>query len=260
MKTRRLIGLASISIATAIFGTACSAAPAKALPRDVVVSTLNVHGAVDSTGDGNGGDPIPIIRDVKALIALRSPDVISLQELCERQYRPLKAELAKLGYSGTMTMAHKTNGCNDVTYGNDIGPSIFVKDTIANRQTWALPWDPATEGRGVQPRRLVCVTASTIKGRLCATHLTPAEPDRTDQAEKIKTIFTSQGWKYVTLAADFNMDVYKMQATFSMYNFAGGRIDHVLSTNVVELVAQDSVPSSGHPAVTTKVLNLRKDQ
>lgn len=230
------------------------ATKAKAAVGSFSVVTLNVHGGTDSFGGGNGGEPAPVIADVLRLVLAHSPRMVSLQEICKRQYMPLKAELAKLGYEGRMGVAHETKGCNDPTYDGGIGVAVFVKGDLTWWDTYDLPWGES-DGRGVQPRLMICVTEADTKGRLCGTHLTPSDPDRAAQAARIRRVVEIKGWKYVTLAGDLNMTYDVVAARFPGWSASGARIDHALTMDngTSTKVACVRVENSDHPAFVARV-------
>lgn len=227
--------------------TQAEAAPS---PPSIVTITLNVHGSKDRHGRGNGGNPKPVVRDILALVKAHNPDVIGVQEVCHRQHRAVRAELARLGYRATMTYTRASAGCDDRSKGNKFGNALYLKATkLTWRKSYALPKPINPEGTtGREPRRLLCARA-TLKGAIwtsCVTHIGPHDPDLTRQANRVSEIVTSLPGN-VNAMGDWNSKSPKVKVPYR----AGKGIDFVFSNRPVSLVTVADVPSSDHGAVIT---------
>lgn len=220
------------------------------------VITLNAHGSVDRNGNGNAGDPAAVTRDVVALAKRYNPRVIALQELCLRQHKVIRAELAKLGYASTMTYADTSRGCNDPGGSNEAGVALYLKTSdIEWRSSHALPWGQNPVGTvGRQPRRIVCARGDEWLETVCTTHLTPGDPDRAAQAaEAARKVASWAAPAATVIAGDFNQSASSVAQHFPTFRSAGVRIDHVLSSGSATLLGSEEVPSSDHPAVIVSV-------
>lgn len=216
------------------------------------VMTLNVHGGLDTNGGGNAGAPAAVLADILTLVERHHPDVIALQELCHRQHRAIRRALRALGYEAAFTTAHRSKGCHDKAHGNRAGVGLYVRGDIAGRASWSLPWGASDVGdRGRQPRRILCARVSGWDERVCATHLSPSDPDKARQVAKVGRILAR--WDHVILAGDLNMSAGRVATDLPGYSAAGGRIDHVVASSPVELVAIEDAPSSDHDAVLVEV-------
>lgn len=221
-----------------------TAAPAQAAPTPApyTVTTLNMHGGTDAKGGGNGGRIAPVRSDVLRVVRAQQPDALALQELCRGQFRALRVSLKRRGYVGTYTATNTRAKC--VT-----GVALFVKaPRLAWRDSYPLPrGDNAATARGNHPRRLLCASAPNGP-RVCAVHLTPGDPDRTRQLQRVGEL--ARALDLDVLAGDFNaaapaLDGYPYRA--------GDGIDHVLTRTPADLVATTPVKNSDHPAVTVAV-------
>lgn len=244
--------LAAIAAALAL-GAQPTPVAVAAAPTPITVVTLNVHGSEDRYGDGNGGDPTAVKADVLRLVKTQRPDVVALQELCYRQHRAIRASLAKLGYSATMTYSRQSGGCNDPAGANQFGNALYIKGAISWRASHALPWGKNPAGTpGVEARRMLCATRKDWRQIVCTTHLATRNPDRANQAIEVERVATkwAAGRPYV-LAADMNMTEQLTEDAFGM-DLAGRSIDWVVARSV-SLVAVVAAPSSDHPAIVARV-------
>ncbi len=221
------------------------------------VMTWNVHGSVDREGNGNKGNPAKLLPELLKTVKKYKPDVIGLQELCHRQHRTFRAELAKLGYrTATMTYVNPSGGCNDRKGGNKSGNALYFrtsKTAPAWRASAALPYGKNVGTPGIQPRRIL---GARVKGGLacCVVHLGPGDPDRAEQMARCVSVMKS--WAdldAMVLFGDFNMSAASLLEFLPGWQAAGNTIDLVASSQ--RCVVHTVIPSaaSDHPQVLVNV-------
>lgn len=136
----------------------------------------NVAGAAK-----NGGD-YDVMKKVLDEVAVRNPQIITLNEICERQYDWLVARLKENGYAmdGRFQITKPVTTCGlsmDPTLA--AGNAVLVRGTVLSEESYAFDSynnlqeaDPASIG---SDRGVVCVTtrfASTDNDtEVCSTHL-----------------------------------------------------------------------------------------
>lgn len=254
MSLRSLVALVVVGV---LIAPAASAAPAK--PQVTTVMTWNVHGSKDRAGNGNGGDPAKLLPELLATVRKYRPAVIALQELCHRQHRKFRAELAKLGYQATMTHVTRSAGCNDTRNGSNIaGNALYLRTaSIAWRSSAALPWGGNAVGTvGRQARRIVAARLPGSPVVYAVTHLSPGNPDNTDQF--CKALSVAQGWAKgapVVLLGDLNRSAAAaLEVSPAGWAAAGNTVDQVLlSSGSAKLRAVVKSKASDHPQVLVDV-------
>ena len=253
---RRLI--AAVAGVLLTVGLLTGVAPKASAVKPVTVMTWNVHGSKDRAGAGNGGDPAKLLPELLATVRKYKPSVIALQELCHRQHRKFRAELAKLGYQATMTHVDKSSGCNDKKEGNISGNSLYLRTaSIAWRSSAALPWGINPVGTvGRQPRRVVAARMAGSPVVYGGVHLSPGDPDNTAQLRKALT--SVQGWAKgapVVLLGDLNRSGASAVALCPAgWTATGNTVDQVLlSSGSAKVRAVIKSKASDHPQVLVDV-------
>lgn len=257
MTLRSLVALAAVGV---LIAPGALTAPAKPQTKAVMtVMTWNVHGSKDRAGKGNGGDPAKLLPELLATVRKYRPAVIALQELCHRQHRKFRAELAKLGYQATMTHITQSSGCNDTRNGSNIaGNALYLRtSSIVWRSSAALPWGGNAVGTvGRQARRIVAARLPGSPVVYAATHLSPGNPDNADQLRQ--TLAVVQGWSKgapVVLLGDLNRSAAAaLELSPAGWTAAGNTVDQVLlSSGTAKLRAVVKSKASDHPQVLVDV-------
>jgi len=243
--------LAATAVALTLTATpACADSTAGLESTDTLtVLTMNAHGSTDRFGGGNRGRTAATSRDVSALVRKYRPDAIAMQELCGTQYAALRKVLK--GYSAIAGFARRSGGCNSTPVGNRFGNALLLRGALAWHKSTSLPWGKAANGTtGRENRTLACGRTKNSTTLFCAAHLSPVEPDRSIQAQRVLTLVKAwarsskaTGW---VLAGDLNMRSAAAGRIFGPA--AGSSIDWVAGT-APRLVAAHAIGSSDHPAV-----------
>lgn len=182
---RKLIAhaVALLAVTSALVGPPTAATAAKtATAAPLKLLHFNMAGAAKNNGT------YPIIGRIIREVQERRPDVISLNEICDRQYAHLLIQLQNIGYamSGYFQKSRTFVGTcfrfPDTRH--EAGNAILVRGTLVSDQGYLYTTGHVLEARR-QPtvsesRSVACVTARpaaapdrTVKA--CSTHLAPKD-------------------------------------------------------------------------------------
>ncbi|MEH1130251.1 endonuclease/exonuclease/phosphatase family protein [Micromonospora sp. CPCC 206061] len=163
--------------------------------RTVKILHWNIAGAAMNEGD------YYVIDRLMDEVRLRSPDVLTLNEICKNQYNHLRSRLADAGYQMEGHFRYTDAGnptcfnAGDISL--EVGNALFVKAPVVSRQSYAFWLDnELVEDDSAPGRTIACITArfsgTAEDAKVCATHLETGYPDKPDagkQARELARVF-----------------------------------------------------------------------
>ena len=173
----------------------------------------------------NDGSTNAVVDAVAKTISDFGPAAVSLNEVCESQFKALLLRLARAGHAmkgrWVKTMEGAT-GCAP----RDEGIALLAQSKLRSVSVWRLP-RPRTD-----VRTLLC--ASIVLSRrvkVCATHIAPYDPDKAAQIRSVVKRTRFGGRVPTVLMGDFNVtpseDVLDLLYTAAQGGGAHGRFREV---------------------------------
>ncbi|MDH2426220.1 ricin-type beta-trefoil lectin domain protein [Sphaerisporangium sp. TRM90804] len=181
-----LFGQAPAAFGAGAAGTAAagqSAAMALTVPQTQTLKLLHFNMAGGAKNNGT----YPIIGRIIREVQERRPDVISLNEVCDRQYAHLLIQLEAIGYSMQGYFQESRTIVPDCIVPpdtrNEAGNAVLVRGTLVSDQGYMFTSDHKLEAREqptiTESRSVACVTAlfsiANQPVKACSTHLAPKE-------------------------------------------------------------------------------------
>ncbi len=191
----------ALVLCAVLFSAGCSPAPAPApaparAADPATVTPLrfleyNICGSGGSattrcTASVSVGDVAPRVAKVHREVHDWDADVVFLNEVCERQYRAIHADLLAAGYQGYFAKATDTSaGCRAPgdarprSKGGPEGVALFVKGGVAGASRTYYLGNRLTDRRaGGEQRFLLCADGllDSRAAKICVTHLDPRAP------------------------------------------------------------------------------------
>ncbi|KAM7193925.1 Endonuclease/exonuclease/phosphatase [Naviculisporaceae sp. PSN 640] len=129
----------------------------------------------------------PIIGRIIREVHERKPDVISLNEICDRQYAHLLIQLEAIGYAMSGYFQESRTFVPDCIVlpdtRNEAGNAVLVRGTVTDDQGYIFTTSHVLEKREqpvvTESRSVACVTAvfaiASMPVRVCSTHLAPKD-------------------------------------------------------------------------------------
>jgi endonuclease/exonuclease/phosphatase family metal-dependent hydrolase len=129
----------------------------------------------------------PIIGRIIREVQERKPDVISLNEICDRQYAHLLIQLENIGYSMAGYFQESRTFVPDCIVfpdtRNEAGNAVLVRGSLVSDQGYIFTTGHVLEKREqpiiTESRSVACVTArftgSDQQVKVCSTHLAPKD-------------------------------------------------------------------------------------
>jgi endonuclease/exonuclease/phosphatase (EEP) superfamily protein YafD len=193
-----LIAVATIAVAVAVAiavgtGPAAAAGPVRVMQFNICGAECN-RGVIDTAG----GD---IVDDVQRRVAADQPDVVTLNEVCQGQFKRLQTVLGTLSWKMTgVFRAQRSDGrCQG---GSGFGDAVFTAGGMNSQLTLPLP-NPA----GAEHRAVLCVHTSAGGGPVlaCVLHTVTGNPMRARQvAAAARDLNAEASNGAVILGGDFN--------------------------------------------------------
>jgi len=182
---RRVVTVVLLTVAASALALA---GRASATPPDRTYLQVNI------CGNACNGGRLTVVAALAHSIRRATPFAVTLNEVCENQYRWLSGHLP--AYHGRFDPTGPT--CrNGARYGNAV---LARTPRVARLGSWPLP-SPA----GGEPRRLMCVRTPDLV--VCATHISYVAGNLAVQVEAVARILRGLARAgAVLLGGDFNAD------------------------------------------------------
>jgi endonuclease/exonuclease/phosphatase family metal-dependent hydrolase len=193
-----------LAAASTIFGpVAATAATGNTLalttPQRQTLKLLQFNMAGGAKNNGT----YPIIGRIIQEVQERQPDIISLNEICDRQYEHLLLQLEAIGYQMSGYFQESRTFVLDCVVPpdtrNEAGNAILVRGSLIDDQGYIFTTDHVLEAREqpvvTESRSVACVTAmfaiANQPVKACSTHLAPkdssaANPYAAPEAEALE--------------------------------------------------------------------------
>ncbi|MEU9831391.1 ricin-type beta-trefoil lectin domain protein [Streptosporangium sp. NPDC048047] len=164
-------------------GESAVAAAALAAPQRQTLKLLHFNMAGGAKNNGT----YPIIGRIIREVQERRPDVISLNEVCDRQYGHLLIQLEAIGYAMQGHFQESRTFVPDCVVfpdtRNEAGNAVLVRGTVTGHQGYMFTTDHKLEAREqptvTESRSVACVTAlfaiADQPVKACSTHLAPKD-------------------------------------------------------------------------------------
>ena len=182
MASRAVRTIVGLGVVVALALASQTSGPAVAAePQPVKLLHFNMAGATLNNGQ------YPIIGRIIREVQERRPDVISLNEVCDRQYAHLLIQLQAIGYpmvgyfQKSRTFVGTCVRLPDTRH--EAGNAILVRGTLTADQGYLFTTDHVLQAREqptvTESRSVACVTAVFAAGgrsvKACSTHLAPKD-------------------------------------------------------------------------------------
>jgi endonuclease/exonuclease/phosphatase family metal-dependent hydrolase len=170
-----------VVVALALASVVVGPTTVAAAPQPLKLLHFNMAGAALNNGQ------YPIIGRIIREVQERRPDVISLNEICDRQYAHLLIQLQAIGYpmggyfQKSRTFVGTCMRLPDTRH--EAGNAILVRGTVTGNQGWMFTTGHVLQARRqptvTESRSVACVTAVFVAAgqpvKACSTHLAPKD-------------------------------------------------------------------------------------
>lgn len=161
----------------------------------------NVAGHAIHKGSTTDG----MVSAMRGSISYRKPDFVSVNEMCNSQYRAMITELRKAGYPQDPAnfARFETLRTGNVCGGTAYGIALFSRQPLGTATRHTLPYDGSDK-----QRKLLCAPLKAQpKVKFCTTHLTIVSEYKKPQLQAVHNVlegFRTKG-DTVMVAGDFNL-------------------------------------------------------
>ena len=168
-----------------------------------VAATSDGYLELNMCGSDCPGTTAQKVSEIATEVLAARPQAIALNEVCGRQLTALRTELSNRGYPMTESFV-RTKTARGSCSGDSFGEAVFVRGPVldVDRVTFDAQQSPQGEQRA-----MICVlTETTVKERVCSTHLVPGAIPADVRAQQVRQVArVMSAYRYRTvLMGDFN--------------------------------------------------------